>query len=59
MNLLLYKRSKPTNIDSFKVDDQDVVDNVEIAQSMNTFFYNVGEKLSDDIPQQRFPLIAN
>ena len=50
INLLLNKRSKTTNIESLKVDDQDVVDNAEIAQSMNKFFCRVGEKLSDDIP---------
>ena len=38
INLLLNKRSKTTNIESLKVNDQDVVDNAEIAQSMNKFF---------------------
>ena len=59
INLLLNKRSKTTNIESLKVNDQDVVDNAEIAQSMNKFFCSVGEKLSDDIPQQPNPLLSN
>ena len=41
-----------------KVDDQDVVDNAEVAQSMNNFFCSVGEKLSDAIPQQPNPLLS-
>ena len=59
INLLLNKRSKTTNIESLKVDDQNVVDNAEIAQSMNNFFCSVGEKLSDDIPQQPNPLLSH
>ena len=59
INLLLNKRSKTTNIKSLKVDDQFIVDNTEIAQSMNKFFCSVGEKLSDHIPQQPNPMLSN
>ena len=56
---MLNKGSKTTNIESLKVNDQDVVDDAEIAQSMKKFFCSVGEKLSDDIPQQPNPLLSN
>ena len=59
INSLLNKRSKTTNIESLKEDDKYAVDNAEIAQSMNKFFCSVGEKLSDDIPQQPNPLLCN
>ena len=57
--LVTEKISKTTNIESLKVDDQDVVDNTEIAQSMNKFFCSVGEKHSDDIPRQLNPFLSN
>ena len=46
-------------MESLKVDDQEVVDNADIAQSMHQLFFNVGEKLSEDIPQESNPLLSN
>ena len=59
INLLLNKRSKTTNVLSLEVEGQNVVDNNDIAQSMNKFFCSVGEKLSNNIPHLPNPLLSN
>ena len=48
INLLLNKRSKTTNVSCLDVEDRNVTDRNEIAQSMNDFFCNIGKKLSYD-----------
>ena len=49
---------KNTSLPRF-IHDRFIVDNTEIAQSMNKFFCSVGEKLSDEISQQPNPLLSN
>ena len=57
INKLLNKRSKTTTIKSLRVDCINIFDSNEIANSMNQFFYTIGENLSNDIPETKNPLL--
>ena len=59
INLLLNKRSKTTNIDSLKVNEQEINKDHDIANSMNNYFCSVGKSLSDKIPAQSNPLLSH
>ena len=59
INVLLNKRSKTTNVNCIDVEVRNVTDNNGIARSMKNFFYSIGKKLSEDIPQKPNPLLSN
>ena len=59
INLLLNKGSKTTNIDSLKVNEQEINNDHDIANSMNNHFCSVGKNLSDKIPAQPNPLLSH
>ena len=44
MNQVINKRSKTTNIKALKEGDDTITDNKSIADTMNSFFSNVGKK---------------
>ena len=54
---LVNKRSKNTNITALEVDGQTIDDFVGMANSMNDFFSNIGDKLSKDIPSTENDLL--
>ena len=59
ITLLLNKRSKTTNIDSLKVNEQEINKDHDMANSMNDYFCSVGRNLSDKIPVQPNPLLSH
>ena len=59
INLLLNKRSKTTNIEALKVNEQEINKDHDIANSMNNYFCSVGKSLSDKIPAQSNPLLSH
>ena len=58
INQLINKRSKTTNITSLTVDGKSITKKIEIADSMNDFFCNIGENLSSKIPDTANPLVS-
>ena len=59
INLLLNKRSKTTNIDSLKVNEQEINNDHDIANSMSNYFCSVGRNLDDKIPARPNPLLSH
>ena len=59
INLPLNKRSKTTNIDSIKVNEQEINNDHDIANSMKNYFCSVGKSLSDKILAQSNPLLSH
>ena len=57
LNLLLNKISKTTNVEYLNVNGEVIIENSDIAMSMNEFFCSVGRNLSVKIPQQPNPLL--
>ena len=57
INQLINKRSKTTIISSLTVEAKSITKNNEIADTMNDFFCNIGEKLSSNIPNTVNPLM--
>ncbi len=57
INKLFNKRSKTTKISSLKVDGQEITDTQQISNSINDFFCNIGEELSEKIPNHTNPLL--
>ena len=51
-------RSKTTHISSLEDGDKDITDSQQIADAMNQYFCNIGEKLSSKIPTRRNPLLS-
>ena len=45
VNQLINKRSKTTNILSIKEDEKVISNPLDIAETMNHFFYNIGKKI--------------
>ena len=58
INHMINKRSKTTHISSLEDGDKDVTDSQQIADAMNQYFCNIGEKLSSKIPTRRNPLLS-
>ena len=56
VNQLINKRSKTTNILSIKEDENVISNPLDIAETMNHFFCNIGKDLSDKIPATKNPL---
>ena len=52
------KRSKTTHISSLKDGDKDITDSQLIADAMNQYFCNIGEKLSSKIPTKKNSLLS-
>ena len=59
INLLLNKRSETTNVDSIKVNEQEINNDHDIANSMNDYFCSVGKSPSDKIPAQSNSLLSH
>ena len=57
VNQLINKRSKTTNILSIKEDEKVISHPLDIAETMNHFFCNIGKDLSDKIPATKNPLL--
>ena len=57
INQLVNKRSKTTNISSLQEDNKILTSSDEIAESMNQYFCNIGQKLSEKIPYAENPLL--
>ena len=55
---MINKRSKTTHISSLENGDKDITDSQQIADAMNQYFCNIGEKLSSKIPTRRNPLLS-
>ena len=58
INQMINKRSKTTHISSLEDDDKDITDSQRIADAMNQYFCNIGEKLSSKIPTRKNPLLS-
>ena len=58
INQMINKRSKTTHISSLEDGDKDITDSQQIADAMNQYFCNIGEKLSSKIPTRRNPLLS-
>ena len=57
MNQVINKRSKTTNIKALKEGDETITDNKSIADTMNSFFCNVGKSLAEKIAPKPNPLL--
>ena len=55
---MINKRSKTTHISSLEDGDKDITDSQRIADAMNQYLCNIGEKLSSKIPTRRNPLLS-
>ena len=58
INQMIDERSKTTHISSLEDGDKDITDSQQIADAMNQYFCNRGEKLSSKIPTRRNPLLS-
>ena len=58
INQMINKRSKTTHISSLENGDKDITDSQQIADAMNQYFCNIGEKSSSKIPTRRNPLLS-
>ena len=59
INQVLNKKTKTTHISSLEVEGKTVSGAMAIAESMNNFFCDIGENLSDKIPEASNPLLSN
>ena len=57
MNQVINKRSKTTNIKALQEGDETITDNKSIADTMNSFFCNVGNSLADKIAPKLIPFL--
>ena len=57
INQLVNKRSKTTNVSSLQQDNKIITSSDEIAESMNQYFYSIGQDLSKKIPHAENPLL--
>ena len=57
MNQVINKRSKTTNINALQEGDETITDNKSIADTMNSFFCNVGKSLAEKIAPKPNPLL--
>ena len=55
---MLNKRSKSSNIVSFKESNQTIFDKQSISNKMNEYFGSIGEKLATNIFHTSFPLLS-
>ena len=58
-NTVLNKKSKTTQIATLQVDGNQICDSESIAETMNEFFWSIGNTLSDKIPDAPNPLLEN
>ena len=56
MDQVINKRSKTTNIKAVKEGDDTITDNKSIADTMNSFFSNVGRSLAEKMAPKPNPL---
>ena len=57
MNQVINKRSKTTNIKALQEGDETITDNKSIADTINSFFCNVGKSLAEKIALKPNPLL--
>ena len=57
MNQVINKRSKTTNIKALQEGDETITDNKSIADTMNSFFCNIGKSLAEKIAPKPNPLL--
>ena len=57
MNQVINLRSKTTYIKALKEGDETITDNISIADTMNSFFCNVGKNLAIKIAPKPNPLL--
>ena len=50
INKLLNRTTKTNSINNIKTGDQNITDDVDIANTFNNFFVEIGPKLASDIP---------
>ena len=55
INLVLNKKSKTTQITTLDVDGEKISNHEAIGEHMNTYFCNIGEDLSKEIPATQNP----
>ena len=59
INMLINRRSKTTNITSLQVDVTNITKPNVITDSMNKYFFSIGEELSKNVPSKINPFIRN